>query len=61
MIIDFLPINNANYHEKQLSCVKPASIKAHHIILLNESNHESATFYFKENLRDDSWDDNHKD
>jgi hypothetical protein len=61
MIIDFLPIHNANYHEKQINYVKAASAKAHHIILLNESSEESATFYFKENLRDDTWDDNHQD
>jgi hypothetical protein len=40
-----------------LKNVKPMT----HLVLLNESQEKNATFYFKENLRDDKWDDNHKD
>ena len=54
MIIDFLTNNNANYHEKQLSYLKAASHKAVVVIMEKETN-------FKENLRDDTWDDNHQD
>lgn len=61
MIIEFLPITNANYHDKKISYINASSKKIHHIVLMNESNEESETFHCKENLRDDSWDDNHQD
>ncbi|WP_162588412.1 hypothetical protein [Variovorax sp. RA8] len=39
-----------------LKNVKPMS----HIVLLNESQEKSAASNFKENLRDDSWDNNNQ-
>ena len=34
--------------------VKPMT----HLVLLNEPQEKSAAFYFNENLRDDTWDNN---
>lgn len=63
MNIDFLPMNNGNYHEKQIS-YSPASSKQLSKQSIKELQEALISFFSekrKTSLRDDSWDNNHRD